>query len=226
MVEKYGLEDLPDWANKLYAESQDKADNLAWATFNDFLADYGLENVLNRNDFYIDVKIKEGRTLLSTLIIGSQKLSYVEKLINAGANLDILDDKETSALFYAVAQQNKEAVKSLLAAGANPNQDSERKFLPISMAVFTGNIEITRMLLNAGANPNLKSGLDDGPLFLTVFPKASGNRSNDLRIAELLIEEGAIFYNKNKHNETLMDLAKANNRLEMIEFFSTKGLNR
>lgn len=235
VVKKYGVNNLPEWADTLYKESQEKAANMAAFIFMDLLADYGLANVLKRNEFYIDAKIKEnhellsfigkqrlkydGHTLLSLLVIEKQDLGYVEKLINAGANVDVLDNKKTAALFYAVGQQNKEAVKILLAAGANPNQDSEEKFLPISMAVLTGNIEILAMLVNAGADLNLTSGIDDGPLFMTVFPSTSGNRKNDLKIARALVNSGADIHAINKHNQSLIHVARINNRPEMVEFF-------
>lgn len=91
------------------------------------------------------------------LIIAAENgnLELVELLIKAKANINLKDDHQSTALVYAVSQNNPLIVEKLLQAGpadlSSPNM-REKTILPI--ATKNGNIQIMEMLIKAGADSN------------------------------------------------------------------------
>ncbi|XP_038823990.1 ankyrin repeat and SOCS box protein 2-like [Salvelinus namaycush] len=61
------------------------------------------------------------------------------------------EDRRSTALYFAVANNNLEAAEMLLEAGANPNLDM---FNPLLIAVRRGCMEMITMLVEHGANMN------------------------------------------------------------------------
>ena len=84
----------------------------------------------------------------------------LELLIEAGFDVNaqlspehakLYEDRRTTALYFAVANNNVEAVRMLLDAGADPNLDI---FNPLLVAVRLGCIQTVTMLIDRGANVN------------------------------------------------------------------------
>lgn len=90
-------------------------------------------------------------------------ITILKKLIDAGAGLDVGDNENRTALYFAI-QENKEIVVSaLLQAGANPNigrtdLTDPKKIIgsPLDTAIYLKHKKIVRLLLNHKADPNLK----------------------------------------------------------------------
>ena len=75
-------------------------------------------------------------------------------LINAGANLDLKDNKGFTALLLAVLGDNTEAVRMLINAGANVNAIAKINnvdYTVLDLAKEIGNKTIINMLVSAGA---------------------------------------------------------------------------
>ncbi len=91
--------------------------------------------------------------------------SAVQKLLDAGADLELKDSNGYTALIYASRHSNDgsslETVQKLLDAGADPNSKCSIGWSALMYACFnmntTSSPETVKTLLNAGANPSIRS---------------------------------------------------------------------
>ena len=81
-----------------------------------------------------------------------------DALLEAGADVNIIDKKGRPALTYAAMQQDKpHYVKKLLNAGANVNLVDFRKISPLMSALIYGAVKNVDLLLKAGAVVNAEN---------------------------------------------------------------------
>jgi ankyrin repeat protein len=87
------------------------------------------------------------------LAAANGKISTVQALIKAHADIERGDDNFCSPLFWAVNNGHISVVKALLAAGASVKKRGNfDKQSPLTAAIFKGNIASMRTLLAAGAD--------------------------------------------------------------------------
>ena len=96
------------------------------------------------------------------------KASYVEKLLDAGADPEVVDYLGMG-LFHAAVSSREAAVVRVVVEKCpllDPNYNARSGSSPMSMSI--GSTEITSMLLDAGGDPNAKGGnrMDDGVTLL------------------------------------------------------------
>ena len=84
----------------------------------------------------------------------------VEELVNAHAEVNVLDDHGKSALHWAAAVNNVDAVKTLLAAGCNRDAQTNREETPLFLAAREGSCEAVRILLENHVNRDITDHLD------------------------------------------------------------------
>jgi hypothetical protein len=105
--------------------------------------------------------------------------SAVQKLIDAGANINEPDSRGYNALFYAIEYGKLEVVKSLISKGANIESKDVKGMTPIIFAAHYNydppNADIIRLLIKSGANINVKS-----PERETVLDIALANAQTDI----------------------------------------------
>ena len=94
------------------------------------------------------------------------KISFVELLLEAGADPNKADEKVTmdkgaTPLALAAARGFCEVVRLLLASGANPSLPSKFKETPLEAAVFGGFPLIVQLLLDGGASIDAPTGFDE-----------------------------------------------------------------
>jgi ankyrin repeat protein len=168
---------------------------------------------------FVYAKIPKGRFTALHFAARQGQLEAVRKLIDAGADLDAVDEEGTNALVLATLNGHLDVAGLLLAAGADPNvADSYGRtvlFVATDLNTIDANprpapkitselkpIDIVKMALEKGADPNveLKKGL---PAYLaqggahnpildkgaTPFLRAA--MSGDLAIIDLLLTAGA-----------------------------------
>jgi len=92
------------------------------------------------------------------------------------------EDRRTTALYFAVANNNVEAAGALLDAGANPNLDV---FNPLLVAVRLGCVETVTMLVKHGADVN--AYLSTHP---TSFPATVLFAMKHLSMLKYLLDHG------------------------------------
>ncbi len=77
-----------------------------------------------------------------------------ERLIAAGADLDVKNEFGTSALSEAAIGGYTDVIAALLARGAEPNLANPEGETPLMAVARTGNVEAAKLLLDAGADVN------------------------------------------------------------------------
>lgn len=94
----------------------------------------------------------------------------IATLLAADAEIDAVDQSNTTPLAEAALTQNPHSVKLLLDAGANPGIADDILFdTPLHLAAERGDATIVRMLLAAGATPIGWNGDGSDPLHLAAF---------------------------------------------------------
>ncbi|GMR17920.1 MAG: hypothetical protein BMS9Abin33_0315 [Gammaproteobacteria bacterium] len=126
----------------------------------------------------------------------------------------------TIALLNAVSKGHEAITHILLESGADPNKPSRSKkrryrdywdnMYPLHYAISNNNIGVVKQLLKYGADINQKGGWhNSSPLSLAV----SAGRAE---LAELLLKNGASVAVMDNYDNTVMDIAKAKNNMDMI----------
>jgi ankyrin repeat protein len=116
-----------------------------------------------------------GRTPLITAAIAGRE-RCAELLIDAGAQLEAMDDHGETALFGASDTNHPAVVSLLLTAGANVDAFSSSGRTPLMAAADAGCPEVVELLLAAGAGTNHKDRFGMTALDLaTVHTRAAAS---------------------------------------------------
>ena len=163
-----------------------------------------LDFLLNKNINGVDAKDKYGWTAL----MHSNGYENLTMLINAGANVNALNNKGQTALILAAQLNDIYKVRRLIDSGADVSRkDSDG----CDALLYTSKSDCLKLLINAGANVNALNNKGQTALILA----AQRNDANSIR---LLIESGvnvsckdsydcdAIFYTGNEYNEQCLRL--------------------
>ncbi len=127
----------------------------------------------------MNVADKKGQQLLGLIDQFSFKFPYNPikideccKLIEAKANVDIVDQEGNSPLLKAVFAgclvHRSDYVKLLIQAHANVDAQNAEGFTPLMIAAKYGNYEICTMLIDAGADITLRNTNDGTALTLAL----------------------------------------------------------
>jgi len=113
----------------------------------------------------------------------------VQKLIDAGANINEPDSSGYTALFYAIEYGQLEVVKRLISKGANIEAKDSLGITPLVFAAYYGYnspnaANIIKLLIKSGANINEKS-----PYGETILDLALSSAQGDI-VAELIRVRG------------------------------------
>ncbi|MFC5590143.1 M48 family metallopeptidase [Sporosarcina soli] len=109
------------------------------------------------SDFYPDA------TTPLMISAANGDISNVEKYISEGADIHAKDEESTTALHYAVYNDEFEVIQLLLDNGANPN-DFDNYSTALTAALANESYEIAALLYNSGANPTVKDAYGDSAL--------------------------------------------------------------
>lgn len=140
------------------------------------------------------------------------KVAVIERLLEAGADVNYEDVRQWTALLLAVANDQNDAARVLLDAGARPDVRGEfSQWTILSMAAQNNNPGLVFMLLEAGADPN---GLPPGSDYFAPPLWWAANNDN-LEIAEALLAANAMpnysdggYYTEDGTPRTPLDWAK------------------
>jgi ankyrin repeat protein len=86
----------------------------------------------------------------------SGDLNRVAALLDAGADINSLDEHGQSALMNAVYSGNIELAKLLVQRGADLNHTAKYRLTALMLAVINNRPEIVRVLVDAGADMQIK----------------------------------------------------------------------
>ena len=110
--------------------------------------------------------------------------AVVRALVEAGGDVERPEPDGTTALHWAVRQDQTEITDLLLRAGADADAANRYGVTPLSLAGTNGSREIAALLLDAGADPNLATPEGETPLMTAA-------RTGNPDVLRLLLTHGA-----------------------------------
>lgn len=94
-------------------------------------------------------------------------IAYIKSLIDAGAPLDIKDDKLITPLHRVVKLNNYKLTTLFIEAGVDINARDIDGWTPLFHAVHRGNFNITDLLVKSGADLNIRNNSGESVLFIS-----------------------------------------------------------
>ena len=179
---------------------------------------------------------------------GFGTLETMKRLIEAGAEVDARNDRNSTPLHWAVSDIEK--MRLLLARGAEINAKAERERTPLSLAAsLRFDIAPLKLLLNKGANPNIASINGQTPLMsaagagnveameLLLAKKAdplavagsgavalmAAAASRNPEAVKLLLKHGADVNAKTKRNQTALFGAASRGAEDVVKLLLEEG---
>ena len=150
-----------------------------------------------------------------------EHLSIVEMLIDAGAELDAVNDQGMTALMMSLGKYgNAEIAIKLIKAGSDVNRTDMKGWTPLAMAVRNGHKAAVKELLKYKAVINNKNSDGWTPLMLTA---AQGAGYTD--IAEILLAGAPNKNEVNKNKNTALMIAVENKHFKLAKLLVNKGAN-
>jgi ankyrin len=137
--------------------------------------------------------------------------------IEDGVDVNVAAPDGTTALHWAVYNDNIDLVRRLLAAGAEPNAVNAYGALPMTEAATIGNAEVIEALLRAGADVESKGA--DGQTALMILA-----RSSNVDGARVLLAAGADVNARERwRGQTALMWAAAQGQPEMTRLLIEHG---
>ena len=152
----------------------------------------------------------------------------VEELIREGAHVNVKDNNQWNALYYASCFGHWSVVKTLCAAGADINVQDQWGVTPLMCAALWGSDEIVCELIRAGASVNVVTSSDwwYGGLAAGSTALHFAAEYNHIKCGVLLVEAGANMTARNKASESPLDIASGDfqQTIQQAQSFSTKRI--
>ncbi len=170
------------------------------------------ENSSRVIDYFL--KNKKVREILLDEVATFGKLEFVQKLVEAGTNVNCKHPKEKTTPLYTAAVNGKvEVTKYLLENGADVNTHSQLDSPLILVAA--NNLSIVQLLVEYGADVNTSEEFGSNVLEQAAY---YGNKS----VINFLLEKGAEWESCVKD---IMEMASNSGSVEIIELFEEKGVS-
>ncbi|KAL7936011.1 ankyrin repeat-containing domain protein [Trichoderma chlorosporum] len=135
-----------------------------------------LPDIVERRD-------KDGGNLLH-LAAKHCEVGTVALLVDAGVDVNWLDNGGETPVFHAVKSNKTENLRFLIKHGGKINKSRADGNMPLHIAAYLGNVENVTMLLEEGAKINIPGIRDATPLYMAV-------QQNMTEIVRILLEKGA-----------------------------------
>lgn len=138
-------------------------------------------------------------------------------LLREGRTADEAQSDGTTALTWAVHNDDVELAKHLLGAGADPSARNDYGATPMSEAAVVGNPAMLELLLAAGVDASSRNA--DGQTALMVVARTGNGAA-----AELLLRRGAdVNARESRKGQTALMWAVAQSQPAMVELLLTHG---
>ena len=146
--------------------------------------------------------------------LGNGSLDMMRNLIDAKANVNVVNKYGTTVLVDAIGAGNHDAVKILLASGAQMNNE-KASVNALSFAVYRSDEEMLKILLDAKADPNARHQLhpDETPLMNAVSMNGSS-----LEKVRMLVEAGARLDHCDSRGRTPLAIAAKKKMEEVLRY--------
>lgn len=154
----------------------------------------------------LDARSFKGITALGLGAENSQFSTVLEIVIDAGANLNIVDYKGNSPLLKATHAGSLDNVKLMIAKGALPDLQNKKGDSALKSAVNQKNLKLVEALCEGGANTNLPDLKQRTPLH-HAFNMAETSADASFDIEGALLEHGANINAKDRRSRTPLHYA-------------------
>ena len=177
---------------------------------------------LLQNNASVDLQDSEGSTaIISAAYKSSPKshqckeyLTCIELLIEANANVNLVDDYHNTALMAACKcmMTNEKAVISLLKAGSDINTSDDLHYTPLHSVLYSGETNIQSILIDHGADVNYETRESSTPLEILASDLLKRETEKECNSIQVLLHAGA-----DPDLKSVMCLAAANYKPQMIK---------
>ncbi|ESQ49006.1 hypothetical protein EUTSA_v10021643mg [Eutrema salsugineum] len=137
-------------------------------------------------------------------------LPYLELLLERGASMNVLNNKDDTPLHIACLASNLKAAQLLLERGADIESQNQNHGTPLHCACHVGCANIEELLLNRGANIESQNNSEQRPLHLAC------THSSKLPCAEMLLDKGAEIEYEDDEGMSPLTTALDNKNLECV----------
>jgi ankyrin repeat protein len=149
--------------------------------------------------------------------VKARNRSAVNAMLQQKVNVNAPEPDGTTALHWAVTQDDLDLVDRLIRAGAKVNVKNDYGATPMSEAAIIGNAAVIRKLIEAGADVN--SPNEDGQTVLMVVA-----RTGNVEAARVLLKNGADVNAKEQwRQQTALMWAAAQKQPEMVKELVAHG---
>ncbi|KAK1774776.1 hypothetical protein QBC45DRAFT_424049 [Copromyces sp. CBS 386.78] len=171
-------------------------------------------------------------------------VSFLQLLLEAGADLERSDDRGRTALIVAVGYNKKDNVALLLEMGANPNHVDHGGLTPL---LYDADIPVYELLLEAGADIEFESPSGETALLASLkrrspskvrfFASRGANMQSKPLVAtavqyrmgesviSLMLDKGADIDLENGEGQTALTISVERYDLEGIRYLASRGAN-
>ena len=148
----------------------------------------------------------------------SGTLEIARLLLDRGADVNVRDREQATALEAAVSRDQTAMVALLLEKGADPNTVNKYMQSALSNAAAAGNLEVTEMLLKAKAKPELPG--------LVLTPMMFGAFAGNTDLIRLLVRYGAnVNYAAKETGQSALTSAITAGKPEVVAVLIELGAN-
>jgi len=141
----------------------------------------------------------------------------IRSLLDAKVDVNYVRADGSTALAWAVYQDNQDAVDLLVRSGANVDAANEYGVSPLSLACANGNSRVVKILLDAGAEPNHSKETGETPLMTCSSAGA-------VDAVESLLASGAeVNATEHEQDQTALMWAAAGKRPDVVQALLAHG---
>ena len=150
--------------------------------------------------------------------IQRKDMTELKRLIEQGVDINTVDGRGRTPLYWASLMGYTDVAKYLLAKGANIQKGASWKDneQPLHVAATHGYFELVDLLLKNGADPNAETWSHQTPLQMAAM-----NGKKD--VVNLLLKNKANVNAKDKFNDTALSLAQERNQNEIVQILKDHG---
>lgn len=146
----------------------------------------------------------------------SGNLAHLEQFLASGADVNVRDEENDTALIVGSRNGHAEIVRFLMARGADLEAANNSRTTALSAASQGGHAEVVKLLLTSGANINAKNTAGWSALALAC---AGGHPD----VVDLLLQGNADIKARTNEGDTALTLACSQGHTAIVKLLSDRG---